>query len=128
MDSGITWTRAVTGLSDQRIESIAVSGSTFLAGTSSGVYMSANSGQNWTAIGLPITYVKYLSCNGTDVFASASQMTGGIYSSSDYGQNWNFHLGSLPTYNVVSIAWNGTSMLAATDSGVLFPIIVELPG
>jgi photosystem II stability/assembly factor-like uncharacterized protein len=117
-DNGTSWTQAIAGLPDQRIESLAVSGSIYLAGTSSGVYMSANSGQTWNAIGLPVTYVSSLSSNGSDVFSSASMMTGGVFVTPDYGQNWNFMLGSLPTYNVNSIAWNGTEMIAATDSGV----------
>ena len=117
-DDGASWTQAITGLVDPRIESLAVYGSTFLAGTSSGVYMSMNSGQNWTSIGLPVTYVHSFSCNGSDVFACASQMSGGIFVTPDYGGNWNFLLGGLPTYNVSSISWNGADMLAATDSGV----------
>ncbi|MGA2822816.1 MAG: hypothetical protein ABSE72_04755 [Bacteroidales bacterium] len=118
MDDGVTWKQAVNGLSDPRIESLAVSGSTFLAGTPSGVYMSVNSGQTWSANGLPITFVSSLSSNGSDVFACASQMTGGIFTTPDFGQNWNFMFGGIPTYNVGSIAWNGADMLAATDSGV----------
>jgi len=117
-DNGSSWKQAVSGLADQRIESLAVSGSIFLAGTNSGVYMSANSGQTWNAIGLPVTNVNSISSNGSDVFACANMMTGGVFITPDYGQNWNFLFGSLPTYNVNSIAWNGAEMLAATDSGV----------
>jgi photosystem II stability/assembly factor-like uncharacterized protein len=117
-DNGISWTQAITGLPDQRIESLAISGSVFLAGTSSGIYISVNSGQTWNAIGLPVTYVHSLSNNGSDVFSCATMMTGGVFVTHDYGQDWNFLLGGLPTYNVNSISWNGTKMLAATDSGV----------
>ena len=117
-DNGTSWTQAVNGLADQRIESLAVSGSNFLAGTSSGIYMSVNSGQTWNAIGLPVTYVHSFSINGSDVFSCAIMMTGGVFVTHDYGQDWNFLLGSLPTYNVNSTSWNGTELIAATDSGV----------
>jgi photosystem II stability/assembly factor-like uncharacterized protein len=118
MNDGATWTKVVHGLPDSRIESVAVSGSTFLAGTASGLYFSANSGQTWSAIGLPLTYVSYLSGNGTDLFACASQMTGGIFVTPDQGENWNFLFGGIPTNDVSAIAWNNTDLLAATDSGV----------
>jgi len=117
-DAGISWVKCVNGLVDQRIESLAIIDPTFLAGTSSGVYMSSNSGLNWNAIGLPVTYVHSFSSNGSDVFACASQMSSGIFMTPDYGENWNFLLGGLPTENVGSISWNGTDILAATDSGV----------
>jgi hypothetical protein len=117
-DNGTTWTQAITGLVDQGIESLAVSGSIFLAGTFSGIYMSVNNGQTWNAIGLPITYVHSFSCNGSDVFSCAIMNTGGVFVTHDYGQDWDFLLGSLPTYNVNSVSWNGTNMIAATDSGV----------
>jgi photosystem II stability/assembly factor-like uncharacterized protein len=117
-DNGASWTQAITGLVDQRIESLAVSGSIYLAGTTSGIYMSVNSGQTWNATGLPITYVHSFSINGSDVFSCGIWMTGGVFVTHDYGQDWNFLLGSLPTYNVNSTFWNGTELLAATDSGV----------
>jgi len=117
-DNGTSWTQAITGLVDQGIESLAVSGAIFLAGTFSGIYMSVNSGQTWNAIGLPITYIHSFSSNGSDVFSCAIMNTGGVFVTHDYGQDWNFLLGSLPTYNVNSVSWNGSNMIAATDSGV----------
>jgi photosystem II stability/assembly factor-like uncharacterized protein len=81
-----------------------------------------DSGQEWTAIGLPISYVHSFSCNGSDVFACASQMSSGIFMTPDYGLSWSYLYGVLPTQDVSSIGWNGTDMLAATDSGVFVSI------
>jgi photosystem II stability/assembly factor-like uncharacterized protein len=117
-DNGATWTQAITGLADQRITSMAVNGSTFFAGTYSGIYMSVNSGQTWNAIGLPVTYVHSFAWNGSNLFACASGLLEGVFNTPDYGQDWNFLPGGSPDYNVYSVFFNGTEMLAATDSGV----------
>ncbi len=113
-DNGVSWTQASLGINNPGVLSVAIDNSRFLAGTNSGVYFSSNSGQSWAAIGLPISFVRYFSCNGSDVFSCAN----GIFVTPDYGVNWTYLKNGMPIYGVYSLAWNGSDILAATDSGV----------
>jgi photosystem II stability/assembly factor-like uncharacterized protein len=117
-DDAVTWAQADIGLNKPYVESLTINGARFLAGTHSGVYLSSNSGQSWAAIGLPISFVRYFSCNGSDIFTCASDMSSGIFMSPDYGDSWRYMKNGMPVSGVYSLAWNGTDMLAATDSGV----------
>jgi photosystem II stability/assembly factor-like uncharacterized protein len=117
-DDCVTWAKADIGLDKPYIESLAIDGTRLLTGTQSGVYLSSNSGQSWTAVGLPISFVRSFSCNGSDVFTCASDMSSGIFLSPDYGDNWKYLKNGMPVYGVYNLAWNGTDLLAATDSGV----------
>jgi len=71
-----------------------LNGTNLFAGTTEGVFLSTNSGANWTAVnnGLPNSNVRALAVSGTNLFAgineSLSTNIGGVYLSTNNGANW----------------------------------------
>src|SRR5512146_666433 len=76
------------GGSTSEITSITANGNLLLAGTNSGLYLSTNTGNTWTATGL-MNQQQGLSAviiHGGKIFASADS---GIYISGDNGISWS---------------------------------------
>jgi photosystem II stability/assembly factor-like uncharacterized protein len=96
---------------------ITPSGSNIFVGTETGVFITTNGGEKWTAVnnGLdgPI-YVFSIAVNGTTIVAGTEY---GIYKSTNNGSNWT---GVYFDDVVYSVAISGTSILAGTESsGIL---------
>ncbi|MBK7032468.1 MAG: hypothetical protein IPH49_04205 [Ignavibacteria bacterium] len=71
-NNGASWTAVNTGLTNNIVLSLAVSGSNLFAGTDGGgVFRSTNNGTSWTPVntGLTKTIVRSLAVSGTDLFA-----------------------------------------------------------
>lgn len=89
IDNGNSWVKTNTGIGDTIIYSLAISGSTIFAGTSShGVYASTDNGNSWVAsnVGMSNSQVRSLLVNGTNIFAGTEN--DGVFLSTDNGQNW----------------------------------------
>jgi photosystem II stability/assembly factor-like uncharacterized protein len=87
---------------------ITSTGSIF-AGTNSGVYISIDSGSNWTQVGLAGSYVFSLAINSTGyIFAGTDG--GGIYRSTNNGSSW-LQVGSTNSND---------NFLAITSTGYIF--------
>ncbi|MDP4218959.1 MAG: T9SS type A sorting domain-containing protein [Bacteroidota bacterium] len=100
-DSGLSWKSVSTGLpSSSRVLSLAISGSIICAGTQQdSIYMSANNGASWQAIGKPGTYTSALAVHGQDLFAGT---TNGVFVLTDNGTTWMPASSGLP--NACNIA------------------------
>ncbi len=107
------------------VNCFAISGGNIFAGTSSGVYLSANNGISWSAVdsGMPYIDVVSLAVSGSNIFAGVGNpvtyIGGGVYLSTNNGNSWVAVDSGLPanTYvNVLAVSRN--NIFAGTNSGV----------
>ena len=67
------------------LKSIAISGSNIFAGTSDGVYLSTDNGNNWTAVNNGLSgnslFVESIAISGSNIFAGTYR--GGVFISND---------------------------------------------
>ncbi len=120
-DNGDSWTPSSTGLPEGFIHALTASGTTAFAGTHyDAVYRSTDSGVTWVSAGSGIVnpYVTALAVSGNSVFVSTSD---GIYQSTNMGDIWVKQVVGIPdTTTVLSLAVNGTTIVAGTSSSGLF--------
>lgn len=105
--NGISWVAVDNNLPDKHILSLASLGNTLYAGTTTGVYMSADSGQSWKLslkVNLFNTNLRIIT-NGDKVFYCPST-SGQFMFSPDKGLNWK----SLPVYSAYSCLMVDTTM------------------
>ncbi len=101
------------------IQALAVIGTNLFAGTAnSGVYLSSNNGNNWSAvnIGLPDTNVRSFAVSGINLFAGT--LGGGVFLTANNGLLWtpvNSGLGS--TY-IYALAVSGSNLFAGSNNGM----------
>jgi len=132
---GSSWT--ASPLYFQTVEALALTGDYIFAGAryyrnSFGLYVSTNNGANWT-VTLKNQWVISLTVSGNLVFAGtqesgkvylpgltySSMDTGnGVYLSADMGTSWTQT--SLNNRNILTLAANGNSVFAGTDTSGLF--------
>jgi ligand-binding sensor domain-containing protein len=95
-----------------------VSGSNIFAGTASGVFLSANNGQNWMAVnfGLPESEVLSLAVNGSTIFAGTYEDS--VFRSTNNGTTWTAV--GLPNYLVSSLAASDGKIFAGVLNGGVF--------
>jgi len=115
-DGGLTWQRATAGIPYYEfIRGLAVSinGSVFACGSySNGIYRSTDHGASWTSV--HASAATTIACNAAgDVFFGIGSR---VYRSTDNGATWTQH--NLPggVSNIAEIAFDGTTVYAATGS------------
>ena len=89
LDSGITWDTTGSEIYGIDFLSFGVIGGVVFAGTSGGIYRSADTGRSWTAAnnGLPGTpYVYAFAVSGASLFAG---LDSSVYRSFDSGKTWS---------------------------------------
>jgi photosystem II stability/assembly factor-like uncharacterized protein len=114
-DTGTTWTRMVNGIPN--VNALASSESNLFAGTDSGIYISRDSGMNWSII-FSHVHVNALSAQGSKVFAGTS--ANGLITSTNNGTSWSANNGTLPITDVQSLAVKGGILFAGTNGNGLF--------
>src|SRR5947209_12276608 len=96
-DSGKTWTRVDSGLTNTNIKSVASLGNYLFAGTGDGVFRSSDDGKNWAPAdsGLPLNLkpvIFSLEVFGSNLFAGTQEHSNyaeEVFLSSDSGANWS---------------------------------------
>lgn len=104
-----------TGLTDNRITSLAISDAAIFAGTyGGGIFRSTNNGQNWSEVntGLTDKIIYSLAIKGNTIFAGTWKS--GVFRSTDNGQSW-FAVG-LNGYSIKSLTVSDDAIFA----GILF--------
>lgn len=100
--------------------SISISGTTLVAGTTSnGVFLSTNSGANWSNITgtLPNLYIPSTLITSPYIFVGTNG--NGVYRTSNYGTNWSGPGTNITNRNVYSLVRSASGVLyAGTDLGV----------
>ncbi|MFX0196532.1 MAG: WD40/YVTN/BNR-like repeat-containing protein [Candidatus Hodarchaeota archaeon] len=113
--SGAQWTK-VGSSGDGWITALAVSGTSFFAGTYEGVFLSTDNGTSWTAINSGLPKNPDVSCfavMGTNVFAGTSY---GVFLKVNNGSSWkpvNSGLPEDPDADVWCFAVSGPNLFAA---------------
>jgi len=102
------------------IISMAKSGSNIFAGTSKGVYLSIDEGNNWSAVnsGLTNTFVLALATNGDKIYAGTKG--GGVFLSSNNGTNWSAVNNGIKDSLISSLAIIGNNIFAGTSSNGVY--------
>ncbi len=120
-DNGGSWQVLSNGLPSTYVWSLAVSGSTLLAGTDTGgVFLSTNNGSDWHAANNGITNprVRSLAFDGSTFLAGTIE--GGVFRSTDNGTSWQTINNGFGTIAVIvrAIAPSAAGIFAATINGV----------
>jgi len=116
-NNGTSWTSV--GLTNQVVNSFAVSGTNLFAGTpGGGVFLSTNNGTSWNQVnnGLTNQVIEALAVFGTKIFVGTNG--GGVFLSTNNGSNWSPVNNGLTTQWVWSLAVSGTNLFAGTAGGV----------
>ncbi len=95
---------------------LASTDSDLYAGTSSGVYLSSDTGKTWTSVGLPSNTIVALAAGFGLVFAGvniSNQTTSYVYRTSNNGTTWS--AAEIGIYPLVSLALIGDTLIAGTD-------------
>ncbi|MDR3626792.1 MAG: T9SS type A sorting domain-containing protein [Ignavibacteriaceae bacterium] len=120
-DTGKTWTRSNTNLTDSTIESVAMFGQKLFAGTyKSGIFCSTDNGRNWLPCnsGLTSMSISTISINKDTIYAGTNGS--GIFVSIDSGKSWNQVNAGLSNLVVNSIYFDNDVPIAGTSGGGVF--------
>lgn len=119
-DNGTNWTAIDSGLTNNYVNALAVTGNNLFAGTYEGVFVSTNNGTNWTAVSannnlnpyptLVKTFATRITDTGTDLFAGGTSLK----VSSDNGTSWGIIDNVLDGNEITSLAINGTSLFVGS--------------
>jgi hypothetical protein len=99
------------------IEAFAISGTTILAGTRTGAYLSGNNAGNWNPINKGLADVNITSVAISDNYLFAGTETG-IYRTTRNEQNWSLMNNGLKNTKIRSLLLNNEYLIAGTDSGI----------
>ena len=124
MDGGASWIPVNNGLTDLHITTVYSSGNGIFAGTSDGVFFSADNGLTWTARnnGIPYTYSIYSwSQLGDTIYAGTYGQ--GLFKTVNNGVLWTQVASGFPVpVNtgpfVYAMAASGNTIFAGTDLGI----------
>ncbi len=119
-DSGATWVRKDSGLTDSTVLSLHRIGPRLFAGTDAGAFTSTDGGDMWSPVtgGLPGGSVVGFDTNSTTAFAATDS---GLYRSTDKGLSWSADNQGLANTSVSSLSVNGDHLIV----GVLGHIFVS---
>lgn len=125
-NSGTSWTKVTSGLSEGNIISLAVSSTqdgkfVVYGGNDKGeIVISQDNGLNWNKqnSGIPNVKIRALAVSDNCVFAGTSGY--GVYTSADKGTSWTKSNNGLSRLKIYSLALSGNILLAGTDSSGMF--------
>ncbi len=115
-DQGRSWAPSTNGVrSDKRINALASTKATIVAGTDVGILISTNNAQSWTVVSIPgqeQVRVQALATIGEGLFAGTSE---GLLGSADGGAHWEVKKG-FPRRSVRSLQVMGETLYVGTDA------------
>ncbi len=128
-NNGTNWTAVDSGLNNNPVTALVVSGANLFAGTPiAGVFLSSNNGTSWIAVNngfpkAPYDTTRYASVNafavsGTNLFAGTGYpYPGGVCLSTNNGTSWTAVNTGLTNPSVYALAVSGTNLYAGTYGG-----------
>jgi photosystem II stability/assembly factor-like uncharacterized protein len=105
-NNGANWTDCSSGLPNDLVTAILISGNTIFAGCSYGVYKSTDNGTTWTQTAMTSGYINCLAAFGNNLLTGKSY---GVYLTTNNGSNWtefNQGFSGQPTVNSLLISNN----------------------
>jgi hypothetical protein len=118
-NSGTSWTKVNSGLTDNYVNTLVMSGPNLFAGTEGGAFLSTSNGTSWTKVdsGLTDAYVNALAVSGANLFAGT--YNGGVFLSTNSGASWAPVNSGLTSFSTWSLAVSGSDLFVGTwDGGV----------
>jgi photosystem II stability/assembly factor-like uncharacterized protein len=99
------------------VPTLAVKGGKIFAGVlSSGVYLSNDSGANWSQVNTGLSDLDVIALGANNSMLLAATDTGGLFISMNDGTSWAQLTGWTSTHQVIAFAFLGTNIFVATDS------------
>ncbi len=131
-DNGATWVSKSVGLTNLLGSGILKVGTRLFYVGPTGVFMSTNQGDNWSAAGLSTTDVRSIASINDTLFVGTNGA--GIYKSTDWGANWsqiNNGLGSSTNFRAIESKGNllfaggppGTGVYRSSDFGATWTLL-----
>jgi len=131
-DNGATWVSKSVGLTNLLGGGILNAGTRLFYVGPTGVFMSTNQGDNWSAAGLSTTDVRCITAINDTLFVGTNGA--GIYKSIDWGANWipiNNGLGGSTNFRAIESKGNilfaggqiGTGVYRSTDFGANWTLL-----
>src|SRR5207249_2172433 len=135
---GVTWTAASTGLTNLKVQALAISSTGVLfAGTAAGMFSSSNNGASWTPINTGFSNINVPNqgnVNTPNITALATDPTnanivyagtagGGVFKTTNAGANWTPIVKGLFNFNISAIVIDPTTpatVYAATHGDGVF--------
>jgi photosystem II stability/assembly factor-like uncharacterized protein len=120
-DTGKTWTRSNTNLTDTSIKAVAKCDSKIFAGTEkSGIFVSPDSGKSWLPCNSGLTTLSVTTLSVSDNIIYAGTNGGGIFRSTDYGASWQAMNTGLKNPFISQIYFKGNEIIAGTNGGGIY--------
>jgi photosystem II stability/assembly factor-like uncharacterized protein len=119
-DLGRNWSKSDSGLPrDSRINALAATENSLLAGTDSGIFLTEDSGRTWQKSTLPgLTFPRVISLSAAGNYAFAGT-EGAILSSTDGGRTWLTNQ-TFPRRIIRSLLARDGAVYAGTDAGGVY--------
>jgi photosystem II stability/assembly factor-like uncharacterized protein len=117
---GTKWSPVDSGLANLYIRSFAVYQSSLLVGTSGGIFVSSDSGMNWSSssVGITSDSVNVIEVQGTNIYAGT--FGGGVFCSSDGGSSWQPRISGLTNLKIRALTITDSSFYLGTYGGGVF--------
>ena len=119
IDSGNTFTQATLGSSAQNVNCVTVDGANVLAGTATGVFISADNGQSWSPSKTNLV-VNDILRYGNQLYVATPT---GVFFSPNNGVNWTQATMGMTSRSVNNLAVKGDTLLAGTVGGSVFAAV-----
>ncbi len=130
-DNGNNWVQKNNGIPDlpfptglphnyPAVQSLIISGSSVLAATVNGMYVSTNNGNNWseTNQGIVSTDIMAITTNETTVFAGTART--GVFVSTNNGTSWARSNSGLTSYDVLALTAKNSSVFVSVSNAKVF--------
>jgi photosystem II stability/assembly factor-like uncharacterized protein len=121
-NNGANWSCLNNGFitsNDSDVNSVAVVGNNFFAGTAGGVLLSTDNGNSWSEMNNGLTsnpYVSLIAGSGNNIFTTI----GPLYRSLDNGSNWAIDTNGMGNNYIQSFLIAGNYIFAGTQSGGVY--------
>lgn len=113
-NNGFDWIKINVGTASNKVKTIADFGNNIYIGTTEGVFLSEDFGENWISInnGLTGQSIIHITIN-INGFLYVATGSNGIYRSTDNGENWNTVNNGLGNYYMKTLTHNSSGTLFA---------------
>lgn len=115
-DNGSTWKLINNGLESLKVQTLAKSGTTLLAGTKSGIFISTDEGENWkyAPTGEDPIKINSFVVDGSTIYAGGNGWSIEFYESANNGVSWTRKGKGLKSNTLSALGVVGNSLFAGT--------------
>ncbi|MGH9936341.1 MAG: Ig-like domain-containing protein, partial [Blastocatellia bacterium] len=119
--NGQSWLPSNSGITNQNISSLGVTGTTLLAGTyGSGLFRSTDPGLSWEPVNAGAAAASVISLAQSGANLLAATYGGGVLRSTDQGRNWTTANSGLTAVSVISLLVDRGTLFAGASGGAVY--------